>query len=188
MWMINVFCSLSLTSVLFLMTSAFQPIIKEGVVIRGSTDPIKDFDPINFSDKKDLAYLREAELKHGRWAMLGASSIPLIESFTHTPAIHEFQELTDYNKILIVTLIAAAEFQTMLIGWKLPRKDQFTLRDDYQPGDIGFAILKNKHSVKNKYSEETGVLMDKELNNGRLAMIAFIGMLVQELVTDTTLM
>ena len=160
---------------------AFNPIVKEGVVLRGSTPPIKDFDPLNFAEKRDIAYLREAELKHGRWGMIGATSIPLIESFTHRPAIFEFQDLADTKQFLITGLIGAVEFQTMLRGWKLPWKEPFSLNDDYQPGDVGLGLLKDKTS------DETGVLMDKELNNGRLAMIAFMGMLAQELVTSKPL-
>ena len=50
---------------LFACATAFEPFIKNGVVIRGSTEPLVDFDPLGFSEKKDIAYLREAELKHG---------------------------------------------------------------------------------------------------------------------------
>lgn len=162
--------------------TAFNSLVKEGVVISGSTAPLENFDPLRFSEKKDIAYLREAELKHGRWAMIGTTSILSIEHFTNRPAIHEFQDLSDSNQLLIVGLIAAAEFQTMLKGWKLPWKDEFTLQDDYQPGDLGFAlpILFS--------SNRTQKMMNKELNNGRLAMIAFIGILSQELVTNAPLL
>ena len=47
------------------------------------------------------------------------------------------------------------------------------LKEDYQPGDLGFGI----------WDPNDVDLMDKELNNGRLAMIATLGMMVQELVT-----
>ena len=167
---------------LFSIVSAFNNVVKDNVVIRGSTAPFQDFDPLQFSEKKDIYYLREAELKHGRWGMLGATSIPLIETFTHRPAIHEFQDLSSTEQFLITGFIGAVEFQTMLRGWKLPWKESFTLKDDYQPGDVGIGLLKNK------LSDETGLLMDKELNNGRLAMIAFMGMLVQELITESPLL
>ena len=163
---------------LFSLTSALKPSVNEGVIIRGSTSPLPDFDPLGFTEKKDIAYLREAELKHGRWAMIGASTIPFIESQTHRPAIHEFQDLADYKQLLIVGLITAFEFQSMLKGWNLPWKEEFSLKEDYHPGDLGFNLFKDKES------EETGLQMDKELNNGRLAMIGFMGIMVQELVTN----
>ena len=60
---------------------------------------------------------------------------------------------------------------------------KWTLREGYLPGDVGFDPL----GMKPK--DEAGLLamQDKELNNGRLAMIAVAGMTAQELVTGTTL-
>ena len=61
----------------------------------GSTKPVENFDPLNFADSDEkLQYFREAELKHGRLAMVSALTIPLIEKFTHTPAIYEFSKFT----------------------------------------------------------------------------------------------
>lgn len=67
-----------------------------------------------------------------------------------------------------------SEFTSMVNGWEDPLVKPFRLKEYYQPGDLGFKLPVN---------EETGVLMDKELNNGRLAMIGILGMMVQELVT-----
>ena len=70
-----------------------KPVIKEV----GVTLPFREkFDPLHLSDNvsdSEFARLRESELKHGRWAMISATTIPLIESFTHRPAIHEFDNL-----------------------------------------------------------------------------------------------
>jgi light-harvesting complex I chlorophyll a/b binding protein 1 len=167
---------------LFSLTAGFNKVVKDNVIIRGSTSPLPDFDPLQFSKNKDVAYLREAELKHARWGMIGATSVPLLETITHRPAIHEFQALSTTDQLLITGFIGAVEFQTMLRGWRMPWNAPFELNDTYQPGDVGLGLLKEKSS------EGAGVLMDKELNNGRLAMIAFMGMLVQELVTKQPLL
>jgi len=74
----------------------------------------------------------------------------------------------------------------MIRGWKNPfEKDStsnyFKLLENYQPGDLGFEIITDLDSEKGRE------LLNKELNNGRLAMIAALGMIAQELVTKQTL-
>ena len=48
------------------------------------------------------------------------------------------------------------------------------MKDEYQPGDLGFGI-------SSKYNVE---MYDKELNNGRLAMIGMMSFFLQELMTN----
>jgi hypothetical protein len=59
-----------------------------------------------------------------------------------------------------------------------------TLVDGYYPGDIGFDPI----GLKPKTDAEFKVMATKELQNGRLAMFAAIGMLVQEQVTHEPLL
>lgn len=153
--------------------------------LHGATPPLGLFDPLKFMEKADtntLAKYREAELKHGRWAMMSTASIPLIEQQTHTPAIHAFDNLPDNMQLLIVGFILMGEFNTMLRGYTNPfsltsTDNYFKMKNDYQPGDMGYEIS----SVDNVN------IYDAELNNGRLAMIGFLGMVVQELVTNNVL-
>ena len=109
--------------------------------------------------------------------MISATSIPLIESKTHLPAIHEFDHLTNNMKLLIIGAIMMGEITSMRKGWENPfvsRSNSFRLRSTYQPGDIGFGVS----------NHDDVLLHNKELNNGRLAMIAALGMIVQELITN----
>jgi light-harvesting complex I chlorophyll a/b binding protein 1 len=67
----------------------------------------------------------------------------------------------------------------MIRGWENPLVKPFALKEDYQPGDFGLTFGVNEDSL--------GEQMDKELNNGRLAMIGILGMMAQELATQQQL-
>ena len=146
----------------------------------GSTKPFENFDPLQLGTDERFDFYREAELKHGRLGMVAASTFPLIESYTHEPAINQFQHLDTLSQIGIVSSMLGVEFYSMVNGWEPPSKP-FTLKEGYRPGDFGFNLVKNWES-----SEATD-LQNKELNNGRLAMIAAAGMMAQELINQQTL-
>lgn len=78
--------------------------------------------------------------------------------------------------------IGAAEQQRATIGWvepeNVPVAKPGLLRDSYVPGDLGFDPL----GLKPSDPEEFFALQTKELQNGRLAMLAAAGFLAQELV------
>ena len=151
-------------------------------VIVGSTKPLENFDPLNFSkDETKLSYLREAELKHGRIAMIASTSIPIIELFSKGPSIHNFDDLSNEQKLAITCTIFMSEFSTMIKGWKNPYTNPFELKETYQPGDFGFSLKNDLNS------QESIELLNKELNNGRLAMISSVGMIAQELVTHKSI-
>lgn len=151
-------------------TKAFKPII------RPPTAPITEssiFSPAVFARDIQPSFIREAELKHGRLAMVASLLLPLSEQWSDTLAIYQFDTWSPYVQGSILTLMFMAEFRSMQLGWEDPTKKPFTIKEDYQPGDFGFGVW-----------DPTNVdLMDKELNNGRLATIAVLGFIVQELVT-----
>lgn len=149
-------------------------------VIVGSTEPFPDFDPLNFAkDESRISYLREAELKHGRLAMIASTLMPVTEFITHEKSIHNFDKLPISFQLLIINAMFAAEFGSMIRGWKNPYTNPFELKEDYQPGDFGFKINRDLESSKD--------LLNKELNNGRMAMMGAIGMIAQELISDKQL-
>jgi hypothetical protein len=149
-----------------------------------SNKPGMIFDPLGFSNDKpcsELVRLREAELKHGRWGMIASTAIPVTELVTHCPAIHVLDNADPVVLSLFSLIVAQSEFQSMLLGWENPytnTSNVFKMKENYQPGDLGFVI---PFSFMDKDSE---FMLDAEINNGRLAMISALGMIVQELVNN----
>ena len=151
-------------------------------VIVGSTEPFPEFDPLNFAKNESrISYLREAEIKHGRLAMVASTLMPITELITNEKSIHNFDKLPTSVQSLIISSMFMAEFASMIRGWKNPYTNPFELKEDYQPGDFGFKINRDLES------EESKDLLNKELNNGRMAMMGAIGMIAQELISDKQL-
>ena len=160
-------------------TSAFN--FPHKPMIRGATPPLENIDLFDQSVvAKDVqpVFLREAELKHGRLAMISAIVLPLTEQFSDNLGINFFQDHPEFVE-LGLSLMIISEFSSMIRGWENPLKKPFALKDDYQPGDFGLTFGVNDETV--------GDQMDKELNNGRLAMIGILGMMAQELATQQQL-
>merc|ERR1712174_44464 len=174
----------------------------------GALAPMGEFDPLGFT--KDLSVqeikrYREAEVTHGRVAMLATVGYLVAEKFhplfggaVTGPAnshLGQVQEIAPFFFAFLATSIATAELGRSFIGWEFPleaiRKNQEVegktwlskLNDDYYPGDIGFDPL----GLKPKDASEFAEIQTNELQNGRLAMIASIGMIVQEQITGQPL-
>lgn len=170
----------------------------------GQTLPFGFFDPLHLSDtitEKQLKLWREAELKHGRLCMLAAVGILVAESFDRSPlfggrimgpAVYHFQQVNTLMPsfwAVMLFSIAMVELATIKRGWEPANEvtgNTALLRDDYIPGDLNFDPLNFVKDKPKKYTDplSRGFLRmrNKELNNGRLAMIGVAGMVVQELV------
>jgi hypothetical protein len=163
--------------------------------IPGVIEPTGLFDPLGFAAKADEATLkryREAELTHGRVAMLATVGFLVgeaVESKTFLfngeitgPAITHLAQVNPSFWLILGVGIARAELDRAKIGWVEPEDTPVAkpglLRADYIPGNIGFDPL----SLKPEDPEEFFAMQTKELQNGRLAMLAAAGFLAQELV------
>jgi hypothetical protein len=160
----------------------------------GILAPVGLFDPLDFAAKADVPTLkryREAELTHGRVAMLATigflvgekveGSSFLFDAAIKGPAITHLSQVPGGFWAILLTLIGAAETRRAETGWvdpgDVPVAQPGLLRADYSPGDIGFDPL----GLKPTEPEEFNTMATKELQNGRLAMLAAAGFLAQEL-------
>jgi light-harvesting complex I chlorophyll a/b binding protein 1 len=101
------------------------------------------------------------------------------------PAITQFQQVEARGAIFwepLVFAIGLCEAYRVSLGWATPKSETFNqLKDEYAPGELGFDPLGLcPTDPKEKYDMQT-----KELNNGRLAMIAIAAFVGQELVEKT---
>jgi len=149
---------------------------KDETVI-GITAPMGYFDPLGLSKGKSdeiMNAYREAELKHGRVAMAACLGWYLNAAGVH-PA---FNSSLSNNPLEAAKQLPAVGWVQFVLGcgaieWLAEKiKD----RPGYVPGDL----LGAAYWVDN--SDEGWVsYQNKEINNGRLAMVAFIGILTQDI-------
>jgi len=161
----------------------------------GALAPVGFFDPLGFAEKADdntMKRYREAELTHGRVAMLATLGFLVGEKVEGTsflfdasikgPAItHILQVPPPFWALLLLSIGATEQFRAEK-GWvdpsEVPVDQPGLLKADYIPGDLGFDPL----GLKSEDAEEFRIMQTKELQNGRLAMLAAAGFLAQEAV------
>ena len=162
----------------------------------GILDPTGFFDPANLAadaSPSELKRYREAELTHGRVAMLASvgflvgesGNTPLFAGSIDGIAINQFWKVPEGFWPVILLFIAVPETFRALRGWMEPTvpENYFQLRPGYTPGDIDFDPLGLCPEDAMEFKE----MQTKELQHGRLAMLAAAGMIVQELQTGNTL-
>jgi len=160
----------------------------------GSLPPFENFDPFNLLDGKTFDQVRtwrEAELAHCRVGMLAAAGFLVQEKFHPLfsgdggPAIKQIPALPPAIWFLITLSIGVCEAYRVQVGWSNPNEPDHVfqkLRPTYVPGDIGWDPL----GLKPEDPEEFKLMQTKELQNGRVAMIAAAGFMAQEAVTGDT--
>jgi len=169
----------------------------------GVTAPLGFFDPSGLStdvSEGRLLFFREAEIKHGRVCMLAFVGIlvgehyhPLFGGNIDIPAAKHFTQSggDQFWAAAYIQFLAAAFFEekrtsfptlegTAFTGLQPnDNPEPFVAKSGRIPGDLGFDPL----GLKPKKENELLAMQNKEILNGRLAMIAVTGIIAQELVT-----
>ena len=124
---------------------------------------------------------------------------PLFNGAITGPAnthLAQVQATAPFFFAFLTATIAISEFSRANTGWEMPKEAMIKnmdvegatwlskLNDGYYPGDIGFDPL----GLKPTDAKEFATMQEKELSNGRLAMLAAAGMIVQEQITHNPLL
>jgi len=171
------------------------PFLTRPAALTGELAGDVGFDPLGFAEKANYPTLlryREAEVTHGRVAMLAVvgflvgekveGSSFLFDAQVSGPAITHLGQVPTAFWILLAVAIGASEQYRAEVAFvdpkDVPDAEPGLMREDHFPGDIGFDPL----GLKPEDPEDFEIMVTKELQHGRLAMLAAAGFMAQELV------
>jgi hypothetical protein len=156
----------------------------------GAIAPLGFWDPFALSadveDDGKLLFFREAEVKHGRVCMVASLGFvvgervhPLFGGDVDVPSLYAPQQV-QLDRFWPIAFLVMGGIEFFSFG----RDDGGGfLAPGLAPGDLGFDPL----GLTPKTEEQLVTLQNKEILNGRLAMISMLGMILEELVTQEKL-
>lgn len=136
------------------------------------------FDPLGFSSSFPLTWLREAELKHARVCMLAVLGYVAVDLGLRAPGAEKIGQVTSFTAHNACVTSGHMWFLLLVIGvLELVGIGALaaTMNGNREPGDFaldGFGAKKDPELFK-RYQMN-------ELKNGRLAMLAFSGIVTQD--------
>jgi len=163
-------------------SSKSMPFLPKPQNLGGLVGGEAEFDPLGFSDTFDVKWLREAELKHGRVCMLATVGF-VTEQYFQFPGFTGSEDAlqaiyTAPPNITGLLIFICGYIESSAYNGKLTMLDMFEGDGaNRAPGDLNFG--KRFLPVDKEKADD---LATKELNNGRLAMLAFSGMVHHNLV------
>lgn len=153
------------------------------------------FDPLGLgSDPDALKYFVQSELVHGRFAMLGAAGIVIPGLATKAGAL-AVPEWYDAGLVSIqksgIPLSALISVQLLLFGWVEGKRYQDFINPGSQGDGTFLGITDGFKGTDNGYpggffdpmNMSSPEMKQKEIKNGRLAMLACVGFVSQHAAT-----
>lgn len=134
------------------------------------------FDPLGIATDSNFARLREAELKHGRIAMLVEGmlvpfALERIQSADYSLSTSMLPRLQALNLSDCLKIVATCGFLDVFVFRQQDPKDM--------PGDYGTGYFGRRDKGINEWK------LRSELENGRLAMLAIMVQLLLEITTES---
>ena len=124
-------------------------------------------------------FIQEAEIKHGRVAMLSSLFIPLLDNVKpDTLGVNFVNSLEPSTQQLLLFVVGFSEFCQLSNSYEFPTNTDkwFKMKNDHVPGDYGFDPLE---IVKYNNSKS---LKTNEMFAGRVAMVAVACQMANELL------
>jgi light-harvesting complex I chlorophyll a/b binding protein 4 len=143
-----------------------------------------EFDPCGFAERAPewLPWFREAELKHGRAAMLATVGF-VVPEFVRIPgeqfSFESIPKVIDAHDALPDSMKQIFLWISLIEAMSFPAYAGMSQGYDRRPGDYSFDPLGFYPTDPQKQKE----MQLKELKNGRLAMIAIGGMVTGSAIT-----
>jgi len=155
------------------------PFLPAAPALDGTMAGDKGFDPLLLSNTVPLKWAREAELKHARICMLGVAGYVSVDLGFRVPYAPEVGSLAAHDAAIekgpMFGLFVALALFEIVTG--VPKVLQLMNDPDAAaPGDYKFDPL----GIGGGTNMD---LQEKEISNGRLAMMAFSGILTQDVLT-----
>ncbi|CAE8660045.1 unnamed protein product [Polarella glacialis] len=159
------------------------PFLPMSPALEGMAGEEEGFDPLGVSLAIDVRWLREAELKHARVAMLATVGWIATDLGMRVPG-EPFREISTVQAH--DAMVAFGSMSHMLVWFgiaegfgQLASAAMFEGKTDRQPGDFGLRGLGYPKDAKGQREMQL-----KELRNGRLAMLAYGGIVTMGVLTE----
>ena len=154
------------------------PFLPAAPALDGTMAGDKGFDPLLLSNTVPLKWAREAELKHARICMLAVVGWVTVDLGFTVPYAPQVSSLAAHDaavdKGVFLGLLIPIALVEVLAG--IPKCFQIMNEPDASPGgDYKFDPLGIGASAE---------MQEKEISNGRLAMLAFSGIVTQAALTQ----